>query len=530
MSEKLLEISGLSVCYEGEQILNNICFSVEKGETVGIAGESGSGKSTLLRAILRLMGKNSSITGGQITFRGEELTGMSEKKLRSLCGSEIGMIFQNTGASLCPTRKIGAQICESVRAHEKRCGFITPIFGGMSGRKSRREIKDMTLQRFADMGLSDGETIWNSYPSSLSGGMNQRVGIALAMLLHPSLLLADEPTSALDVVSQAQVLRELQALQQKEQTGMVLVTHNLAVLEQMADRVVVLKDGNIVEQGETRTVFDHPKDEYTKNLLAAVPGRGKMHNHNMLEVNNLSKNFAGTGRETEFAAVDGISFTLDAGECLGLIGESGCGKSTTARLITGLVQADAGSVLLEGEEILGRKGRRQREVYRKIQMVFQTPQDSFDPMQTLETGILEAFRNQGMSRKEACLHLPELLKKVELSSETAMRYPRETSGGECQRAAIARALAVQPSLLICDEATSALDAAVQAQIVQLLKKLQREEGLAMLWIGHDLALVRELCSRVIVMRQGKIVEQGETREVLEYPKEEYTKLLMEYSL
>ena len=267
MSEKLLEISGLSVCYEGEQILNNICFSVEKGETVGIAGESGSGKSTLLRAILRLMGKNGSITGGQITFRGEELTGMSD--------SEIGMIFQNTGASLCPTRKIGAQICESVRAHEKRCGFITPISGGMSGRKSRREIKDMTLQRFADMGLSDGETIWNSYPSSLSGGMNQRVGIALAMLLHPSLLLADEPTSALDVVSQAQVLRELQALQQKEQTGMVLVTHNLAVLEQMADRVVVLKDGNIVEQGETRTVFDHPKDEYTKNLLAAVPGRGK---------------------------------------------------------------------------------------------------------------------------------------------------------------------------------------------------------------------------------------------------------------
>ena len=171
MSEKLLEISGLSVCYEGEQILNNICFSVEKGETVGIAGESGSGKSTLLRAILRLMGKNGSITGGQITFRGEELTGMSEKKLRSLCGSEIGMIFQNTGASLCPTRKIGAQICESVRAHEKRCGFIPPISGGMSGRKSRREIKDMTLRRFADMGLSDGETIWNSYPSSLSGGM-----------------------------------------------------------------------------------------------------------------------------------------------------------------------------------------------------------------------------------------------------------------------------------------------------------------------------------------------------------------------
>ena len=184
-----------------------------------------------------------------------------------------------------------------------------------------------------------------------------------------------------------------------------------------------------------------------------------MRNHNMLEVNNLSKNFAGTGRETEFAAVDGISFTLDAGECLGLIGESGCGKSTTARLITGLVQADAGSVLLEGEEILGRKGRRQREVYRKIQMVFQTPQDSFDPMQTLETGILEAFRNQGMSRKEACLHLPELLKKVELSSETAMRYPRETSGGECQRAAIARALAVQPSLLICDEATAEKTAA-----------------------------------------------------------------------
>ena len=234
--------------------------------------------------------------------------------------------------------------------------------------------------------------------------------------------------------------------------------------------------------------------------------------------------------EADREILKGMDLRIPRETFVAIAGESGCGKSTTARLITGLVQADAGSVLLEGEEILGRKGRRQREVYRKIQMVFQTPQDSFDPMQTLETGILEAFRNQGMSRKEACLHLPELLKKVELSSETAMRYPRETSGGECQRAAIARALAVQPSLLICDEATSALDAAVQAQIVQLLKKLQREEGLAMLWIGHDLALVRELCSRVIVMRQGKIVEQGETREVLEYPKEEYTKLLMEYSL
>ena len=477
------------------------------------------------------MGKNGSITGGQITFRGEELTGMSEKKLRSLCGSEIGMIFQNTGASFCPTRKIGTQICESVRAHEKRCGFITPISGGMSGRKSRREIKDMTLQRFADMGLSDGETIWNSYPSSLSGGMNQRVGIALAMLLHPSLLLADEPTSALDVVSQAQVLRELQALQQKEQTGMVLVTHNLAVLEQMADRVAVLRMETSWSRGRQGRFSITQRTNIQKISLRLCREEGRtMHNHNMLEVNNLSKNFAGTGRETEFAAVDGISFTLDAGECLGLIGESGCGKSTTARLITGLVQADAGSVLLEGEEILGRKGRRQREVYRKIQMVFQTPQDSFDPMQTLETGILEAFRNQGMSRKEACLRLPELLEKVELAPETAKRYPRETSGGECQRAAIARALAVQPSLLICDEATSALDAAVQAQIVQLLKKLQREEGLAMLWIGHDLALVRELCSRVIVMRQGKIVEQGEDAGGLEYPKEEYTKLLMEYSL
>lgn len=220
------------------------------------------------------MGKNGSITGGQITFRGEELTGMSEKKLRSLCGSEIGMIFQNTGASLCPTRKIGAQICESVRAHEKRCGFITRFWGNVWQKKPQRNQR-YDAPAICGYGLSDGGTIWNSYPSSLSGGMNQRVGIALAMLLHPSLLLADEPTSALDVVSQAQVLRELQALQQKEQTGMVLVTHNLAVLEQMADRVAVLKDGNIVEQGETRTVFDHPKDEYTKNLLAAVPGRGK---------------------------------------------------------------------------------------------------------------------------------------------------------------------------------------------------------------------------------------------------------------
>ena len=245
MSEKLLEISGLSVCYEGEQILNNICFSVEKGETVGIAGESGSGKSTLLRAILRLMGKNGFITGGQITFRGEELTDMSEKKLRSLCGSEIGMIFQNTGASLCPTRKIGAQICESVSAHEKRCVFITPISGGMSGRKSRREIKDMTLQRFADMGLSDGETIWNSYPSSLSGGMNQRVGIALAMLLHPSLLLADEPTGNLDPKTAWDIMMLLEEVN-KMGTTVVVVTHNNDVVDVMQKRVINLEDGVLV--------------------------------------------------------------------------------------------------------------------------------------------------------------------------------------------------------------------------------------------------------------------------------------------
>ena len=251
-----------------------------------------------------------------------------------------------------------------------------------------------------------------------------------------------------------------------------------------------------------------------------------MHNHNMLEVNNLSKNFAGTGRETEFAAVDGISFTLDAGECLGLIGESGCGKSTTARLITGLVQADAGSVLLEGEEILGRKGRRQREVYRKIQMVFQTPQDSFDPMQTLETGILEAFRNQGMSRKEACLRLPELLKKVELSSETAMRYPRETSGGECQRAAIARALAVQPSLLICDEATSALDVTVAGQIMTLLKDLRRESGLSVLFISHSLELIQSFCDEMLVMNRGSIVESGTPDAVIADPQSDCAKRLV----
>ena len=251
-----------------------------------------------------------------------------------------------------------------------------------------------------------------------------------------------------------------------------------------------------------------------------------MHNHNMLEVNNLSKNFAGTGRETEFAAVDGISFTLDAGECLGLIGESGCGKSTTARLITGLVQADAGSVLLEGEEILGRKGRRQREVYRKIQMVFQTPQDSFDPMQTLETGILEAFRNQGMSRKEACLRLPELLEKVELAPETAKRYPRETSGGECQRAAIARALAVQPSLLICDEATSALDVTVAGQIMTLLKDLRRESGLSVLFISHSLELVQSFCDEMLVMNRGSIVESGTPDAVIADPQSDCAKRLV----
>ena len=256
MSEKLLEISGLSVCYEGEQILNNICFSVEKGETVGIAGESGSGKSTLLRAILRLMGKNGSITGGQITFRGEELTDMSEKKLRSLCGSEIGMIFQNTGASLCPTRKIGAQICESVRAHEKRCGFTTPISGGMSGRKSRREIKDMTLRRFVDMGLSDGEMIWNSYPSSLSGGMNQRVGIALAMLLHPSLLLADEPTGNLDPGNSMEIMKLLEEINNRGTTVLV-VTHNREIVNSMKKRVITMRKGVVVsdeKEGEYHEV------------------------------------------------------------------------------------------------------------------------------------------------------------------------------------------------------------------------------------------------------------------------------------
>lgn len=489
--EDLLRVSSLAVSYNGKRVLSDLTFYLNPGEVLGIVGESGSGKSTILRAILGILGSGGAVNGGEIFFSGSNLLETDEKQMREIRGAQIGMIFQDAGASLCPVRRVGSQMWESMAAHEE----IT-----------KAQARERALELLENLGFSEAERIWDSYPFELSGGMSQRVGAAMAMLLRPPLLLADEPTSALDVDARDQVLEELRRMRDRYHTAMLLVSHDFSVVSALADRVLVLREGRMVECGSRQQVLFSPAETYTKQMLAAVPP--------VLEARDLKKGYRRGQRK--ITAAEQVSFCLHPGEILGLMGPSGSGKSTVAKLLMGLTEADEGEIFVDGKKISYRKRGQRKEIYRRMQMVFQSPAASFDPRQTLGDGIGESLRNAGISGKTLDERVEQLFLSCGLSEEFVRRYPHEVSGGQCQRAAIARALAVNPKILICDEATSALDVMAQRQILELLASLRENSGISILFICHNPAVVEAFCDRFLVMEKGRVIRE-ETIPTAEVP-------------
>ena len=540
--QELLRIDHLTAGYGGDAVIEDISIRLHTGEVLGIVGESGSGKSTLLKAIAQIRGLSTEIHAGTVSFDTKDLAVLSEGERRRLRGEEIAMVFQYAGASLNPTRQIGTQLVETMRAHTNL---------------SREEIYARAAEVFGGMGFPDVRRILATYPFELSGGMAQRAAIALAVILRPQLLLADEPTSALDATIQLQVLDELRALKERTGTAILLITHNIGVVRHIADLVAVMCKGKIVEQGSVDEVLGNPQHPYTRELLAAVPKMSAAthtdcdhmeHMHatqtssaiteeknisgdegTLLRFDNVSMHFDDAAGRVQ--AVDGISFSLARRELLGIVGESGSGKSTVAKLLTGLHAPTGGRILLGGRDITHTSGRERRTLYTRMQMVFQDAVGSFNPRRTIGAMIGETIcRLCTPDERDTDKRVAHLLSEVGLPSSYATRYPHEMSGGECQRAAIARAMAVHPEILVCDEATSALDVSVQAKIVALLLHLQQEHGMSLLFISHDLPLVSSIAGRVLIMQNGRIVEQGETSRVLREPSEDYTRNLLRAAL
>ena len=532
MSEKLLEVKNLRVSFiTGEQefeAVKGVSFHVNKGETVGIVGESGSGKSVTARSIMRLLPSPPSfLKDGVIEFEGKNLITQSEKEMESIRGKDISMIFQDPMTSTNPTIRIGDQIAEGIIKHQGA---------------SKKDAYAKTIELLKLVGIKNSEERYNQYPHEFSGGMRQRVMIAMALACNPSLLIADEPTTALDVTIQAQILSLMKNMQERFGTSIILITHDLGVVAGMCDRVVVMKEGEVVEHGTTEEIFANPKHPYTKRLLNALP---KLHekkepkvmpnlspdldvNVPLVEVKNISKHFE-LAKGNVLKAVDDLSFYIYPGETLGLVGESGSGKSTTGRTLLQLHEPTDGEVLYKGVPVTRLSKNELKSMRRYMQMIFQDPYSSLNPRKKVLDIIGEALDVHKLSpSKEARRNrVEELLELVGLKKEHALRYPHEFSGGQRQRIGIARALAVEPQFIVCDEPLSALDVSIQKQVVELLKDLQQRLGLTYLFIAHDLSMVKHISDRVAVMYGGKIVELAESEELYANPQHPYTKMLLD---
>lgn len=499
--------------------LYDLSLQLRSGECLCVVGESGSGKSMLAKALLRQLPPPLSVESGCLVFREQDLASLSETAMRQLRGRDISMVFQEPMSALNPLLRVGEQIDETLRAH---------------GVKSAQERRQRVVDLLCYVGLPDPERLRLVYPFELSGGQRQRVVIAMALAFDPLLLIADEPTSALDVTTQAQILDLLRKIQQDKGMALLFITHDFAVVEVIADRVLVLEKGVLVEQGSARQVLREPKAPYTRQLLAAVSAkppapRGAVAGAVVLKAEQLGKVFrsrSGGGGTRTTQALDAVQLQLREGETLGIVGESGSGKSTLGRCLVRLLRADSGQIQWLGQEVAGLSEGRLRPLRSDVQMIFQDPFASLNPRQTVGRIVMTGPLVQGHSKAEAERRTRAILELVGLAATAFERYPHEFSGGQRQRIGIARALAVEPKILIADECVSALDALIQVQILELLEDLQRRLKLSIVFITHDLRVAARLCDCIAVMQDGHVVEQGETATLLAHPQHAYTQALL----
>jgi peptide/nickel transport system ATP-binding protein len=546
-----LKIDNLSVNYrmrkETVYAIKNINFEVKKGEILGLVGESGSGKSTLGNAIINLIDEPGKISNGSIILDGINILAKPEDILK-FRGKKIGLIFQDPQTSLNPLLTIGEQLVETIQTHLEL---------------NLEESKTRAIELLKEVGIKDADKRFDNYPHQFSGGMRQRVVISLALCCEPELLIADEPTTALDVSIQSQILELIKTLTKERNLAVILITHDMGVISETADRVAVMKNGDLVEIGMTKEILTNPKATYTKSLISSVPPTNKkilrfkimekkknnmeginikildrwnkkeITKQDLINVKNLKKTFQ-DGMFTEtlkntVLAVDDVSFNIKEGESFGLVGESGSGKSTIAKMIVNLFKPSSGEIFFDNTCITKIKKNKEMMKFRKqIQMIFQDPYSSLNGRLKVRDIIAEpiTLHNPLITNKDLDNYINDLLESVELSQKSAIRYPHEFSGGQRQRISIARALATQPRLLVCDEPTSALDVSIQAQILNLLKDLQEQLNLTILFISHDLPVVRQMCDRIGVLRNGKLCEVSDTEELFLKPKHEYSKELL----
>ncbi|WDO13893.1 ABC transporter ATP-binding protein [Flavobacterium sp. WW92] len=553
--QPLLEVNSLEISFKKEgifkPIINSISYVLESNEILGIVGESGSGKSVSSLAVMGLLPKNiSKISNGEILFQGKNIAQLSKEELRNLRGKEISMIFQEPMSSLNPSLKCGFQVEEMLLQHT---------------RLSKKEIKKETLALFEKVKLPNPEKIYESYPHQISGGQKQRVMIAMAIACKPKILIADEPTTALDVTVQKEIIQLLKDIQQETGMSIMFISHDLALVSEIANRVLVMYKGEIVEQGDASDVFHNPQHIYTKALVSSRPSlnvrlkrlptikdylensvnpeiitadkRKKEHEKlysqiPILEVKNVEKEYFSTaglfGKRTGFKAVNDVSFKIYEGETLGLVGESGCGKSTLGNAILQLDKATAGQIFYRGVDIMKLPKKDIRTLRKEIQIIFQDPYSSLNPRIPVGKAIMEPMKvhklyKNDIERKAKTI---EILERVGLGEEYFDRYPHEFSGGQRQRIGIARTIALQPKLIVCDESVSALDISVQAQVLNLLNELKENFGFTYIFISHDLAVVKYMSDQVLVMSKGKIEEMADADVLYENPQKEYTKKLI----